>query len=158
MLAAMTTIIAVFACRKPASEFEATGKFVQRNRVELAAIIADIQKQDELKRIIWSDGREFFTVIHRDGRIVEGYASGNQWQSQTREWIERLKGSGSHGFDDDRIGGLTILFLDASTFVAVPTAESSEDEYSAWAKVGKTQEGMRCVDLGRGWYLTTTKN
>ncbi|WP_386820067.1 hypothetical protein [Luteolibacter algae] len=154
----IAAIVGIVGCKKTLLEFEERGRFVQRERTKLAAIVTDIQKQNAVKRLIWSDGREFVTVIRRDDVVEEGYVGDRKFQPEIGDWMKRLKASGCHGFNDDRIDGLTILYLDISTHIAVPTAEQFKDQYSAWAKAGKDPEGMRCIDLGHGWYLATDNN
>ncbi len=111
-----------------------------------------------MSRVIWSDGKEFITVIYRDGRIVEGYSDDTKWDSEIHSMIERLKAAGCHGFDDDRSGGLTSLYLNISTYVAVTSPGPWSKEYAAWAKKERTPDGFRCIDLDGGWYLTVKKN
>jgi hypothetical protein len=142
-------------CRDNRSDFATLVAFSQSNRSVLGTLISDIQKQTALSRVIWSEGREFITVIYRDGRIVDGYSDDKKWQPEIRGWIERLKAAGCHGFDDRE--SATCVYLDIQTFIAVPSRDW-RSEYASWAEKDRNPDGYRCTDLGQGWYLTTEKN
>lgn len=142
-------------CRDNRSDFENLAAFSQSNRSHLATLIDEIQKEASLNRLIWSKGREFVTVIYRDGRIIDGYSDDKRWQPEIRGWIERLKAAGCRGFDDRK--SATCLYLDIDTFIAVPSGDW-RTEYAGWAKRDRNADGYRCKDLGQGWYLTTEKN
>ena len=142
-------------CRDNRSNLETLVAFSQSNRSVLASLVSDIQKQTSLSRIIWSDGREFVTVIYRDGRVVDGYSDDKKWQPEIRSWIERLKTAGCHGFDDRE--SATCLYLAIDTFIAVPSGDWRA-EYAGWAEKDRNPDGYRCTDLGQGWYLTTEKH
>jgi hypothetical protein len=145
-------------CRDNPSHFEKTAAFAQANRIELTALVSDIQKQTSLSRVIWSDGREFITVIYRDGTSRDGYADDKTWSAEVTNWIARLKAAGCHGFDDGGPEYVTSLYLDIQTYIAVPAAGHWEEAYAEWARAGKNPHGLRCVDLGKGWYLTVDKS
>jgi len=142
-------------CRDNGSTLETLAAFSQSNRSVLASLVSDIQKQTSLSRIIWSDGREFVTVIYRDGRVVDGYSDDKKWQPEISNWVGRLKAAGCHGFDDRK--SVTCLYLSMETFIAVPS-DDLRTEYAGWAEKDSNRDGYRCKDLGQGWYLTTEKN
>jgi hypothetical protein len=150
-------VCGLVGCRDNPSYFENLGTFVQANRIELTALVSDIQKQTSLSRVIWSE-REFITVIYRDGTSRDGYADDKTWSAEVTNWIARLKAAGCHGFDDGGPEDVTSLYLDIQSYIAVPSAGHWEEAYAAWARAGKNPHGLRCVDLGRGWYLTADKS
>ena len=147
---------ALIGCREKPSDFEKHATFAKTHRSDLASLVSEIQKQTSLSRVIWSDGREFITVIYRDGRIVDGYSDDQKWQPEIRGWIARLKAAGCHGFDDHE--SVTSLYLDIQIYIAVPSIDSWRREYVSWAQRDRNPDGFRCIDLGDGWYLTVDKN
>jgi hypothetical protein len=147
---------ALVGCRESPSYFEKLAVYAKTHRSELGALISEIQNQTILSRIIWSDDREFITVIYRDGRIIDGYSDDQKWQPEIRAWIARLKALGCHGFDDD--ASVTSLYLDIQTYIAAPSSESWRREYASWAQKDRNPDGFRCLDLGDGWYLTVQRH
>jgi len=157
----ITFAIAAFSlidCSQKQSKFEEDAAWVQEHRSELNDLADKIKKQDSLRRIIWSDGRKFITVVYRDGRIVDGYADETKWDPEITQWLECLRFAGCHGFDDGGPEDVTSIYLDTSLYIAIPNGIRFSEEYHEWAKRDRTKDGYRCTDLGRGWYLTTEKH
>ncbi|HEX8373505.1 MAG TPA: hypothetical protein VF585_12040 [Chthoniobacterales bacterium] len=150
----VTACSVLVGCGQAPPNFDELAASVRRNRNETSIIISAIQKQPTLQRLIWSDGNEFITIIGRDGEVADGYREETKWQPEIQGWIKRLKASGCHGFDDDREIGLTRLYLDIQTYIAVTSPGPFREKYSAWSRAGETDEGYSCIDLGQGWYLT----
>lgn len=148
----------LIGCNQKQSQFEEQGAWVQEHRNELSEIVDNIQKQNSLRRIIRSDGRELITAIYRDGRIVDGYADEKKWTPEIAQWLERLKIAGCNGFDDEGPEGVISIYLDTSLYIAIPKGAEFSEQYHDWAKSDRTKDGYRCADLGRGWYLTTEKH
>ncbi|MBC2601259.1 hypothetical protein [Puniceicoccus vermicola] len=153
----LVVAIGLIGCEPNRPTFDENIAFVEDHRDDLATLVSDIQNQSSLRRLIRSNGREYVTVIYRDGRIVEGYIDDWKWDNEILVWIKRLQAAECHGFDDNP-EWLTSLYLDQSTYIAVPREVPVDEEYTAWAKAGENREGYRCFDLGDGWYLDVQAN
>lgn len=160
-VALLAGLLAVTGCTDNNRHLSSKIAWIQANRSSLAKLIDEIQSQDSLRRVVWSERREFVTAIYRDGQIIEGYLNDNTWPpkeaTEIADWIARLKSAGCHGFDDGGPTEVTRLYVDIITYIGIPSEGGFAQQYAEWAKKDRNAYGYRCIDLEHGWYLTTEK-
>jgi hypothetical protein len=158
----LSGVLAMTGCTDKNQHLSAKVDWIQANRSLLAKLVDEIQSQGSLRRVIWSDRREFVTVIYRDDRIIDGYLDDNNWTTkeatEITDWIARLKSAGCHGFDDNGPAEVTRLFVSSTAYIGIPSGGRFSEQYAEWAKNDRNDYGYRCIDLGNGWYLTSQKH
>jgi hypothetical protein len=144
--------------------FPQYAEFVRTNHDALEQLAADIQAQQSFKRIIWSLPPEYFTVIRRDDRIIQGALTTNDWAQDARTdvetWVARLNSAGCKGgFDDQGINWGLRLYLDVNVYIGIPATSNTRlvEQYEAWSVKGRDVRGDACVKLDKGWYLCSER-
>ena len=157
----LTGFLAVTGCTDKNQLLSSKVAWIQANRSSLAKLVDDIQVQDTLRRVVWSE-KEFMTAIYKDGRIFEGYLNDNNWPieeaKEIADWFARLKSAGCYGFDDGGPNEVTQLFIGITTYIGIPSEGRFTEQYAEWAKNDRNDYGYKCIDLENGWYLTTEKH
>lgn len=146
------------------ARFPECAAWVATNRVVLTQLASELQAQRSFHRIIWSRPPEYFTVILRGGRVLQGALNTNDWppeeKAEVEHWVTRLKTAGCRGgFDDQGTNWAIRLFLDVNAYVAIPAASNSRlvEEYRAWSVKGYDARGDACTNLPGGWYLCSER-